>query len=98
MSASSCNNVLTGDPELAAGFLVRQQNKLMFGCDCSCLDGHGAVAERQGGAAPPAAGAPAPRLAGKCIARETLTALKRLAQPDVFRKITWENGNRLLKL
>ena len=98
MSANSGNNFLTRDPEFAADFLVRHQNKLMFGCDCSCLDGHGAVAARQGGSAQPPAGAPVPRLAGKCIARETLTALKRLAQPDVFRKITWENGNRLLKL
>jgi predicted TIM-barrel fold metal-dependent hydrolase len=97
MSANSCNNFLTRDPEFAAGFLVRHQNKLMFGCDCSCLDGHGTAAPRQGGGAQAAAGPP-PRLAGKCIARETLTALKRLAQPEVFRKITWENGNRLLKL
>ncbi len=33
---------------------------------------------------------------GRCIARATLTTLKKLASPAVFRKITWENGNRLL--
>ena len=97
MSANSGNNFLTRDPEFAASFLVRHQSKLMFGCDCSCLDGHGAAAPRQDGAGQAPAG-PLPRLAGKCIARETLTALKRLAQPEVFRKIMWENGNRLLKL
>jgi uncharacterized protein len=98
MSANSCNNFLTRDPEFAAGFLVRHQNKLMFGCDCSCLDGHGTAAPRQGGPGAQAAAGPQPRLAGKCIARATLTALKRLARPEVFGKITWENGNRLLKL
>jgi len=98
MSANSCNNFLNRDPDFAAGFLVRHQNKLMFGSDCACLDGRGTVAARQGGA-PPGAGTPAPRpLAGKCIARETLTALKHLTSPDVFRKITWENGTRLLRM
>ena len=33
---------------------------------------------------------------GRCIARATLTTLKKLASPAVFRKITWENGSRLL--
>jgi predicted TIM-barrel fold metal-dependent hydrolase len=32
---------------------------------------------------------------GRCIARATLTQLKKLAAPDVFRKIVWENGTRL---
>jgi uncharacterized protein len=79
MSANSCNNFLNRDPEFAAGFLIRHQNKLMFGSDCGCADGRG------GGT-------------GRCIARETLTALKKLAAPDVFRKITWQNGTRLLRL
>ena len=77
MSANSSNNFLNRDPEFAAGFLVRHQNKLMFGSDCSCPDGRGTV---------------------RCVARETLTALKKLASADVFRKVTWENGTRLLKL
>ena len=77
MSANSGNNFLNRDPEFAAGFLVRHQNKLMFGSDCSCPDGRGTV---------------------RCVARETLTALKKLASADVFRKVTWENGTRLLKL
>jgi predicted TIM-barrel fold metal-dependent hydrolase len=98
MSANSCNNFLNRDPDFAAAFLVRHQNKLMFGSDCGCADGRGTPASRQGQpAAAAAAGPPRPN-AGKCIARETLTALRKLASPEVFRKITWENGTRLLKL
>src|SRR5204862_2311881 len=48
MSANSCNNFLNRDPEFAVAFLVRHQNKLMFGSDCSCLDGRGTVAAREG--------------------------------------------------
>jgi predicted TIM-barrel fold metal-dependent hydrolase len=79
MSANSGNNFLNRDPEFAAGFLVRHQNKLMFGSDCPCPDGRGGTS-------------------GRCIARATLTMLKTLAPPDVFRKIVWENGTRLLKM
>jgi predicted TIM-barrel fold metal-dependent hydrolase len=96
MSANSCNNFLNRDPEFAAGFLLRHQDKLMFGSDCSCLDGRGTTAAR-GGAPGPNAPPPSP-LAGKCVARETLTALKKLAPPEVFRKIAWGNANRLLRL
>ena len=74
MSANSANNFLTRDPEFAADFLRRHQDKLMFGSDCSCPDGSGRV---------------------RCIARETLTALTKLAPPDVFRKITWANAHRV---
>jgi predicted TIM-barrel fold metal-dependent hydrolase len=79
MSANSANNFLNRDPEFAAAFLVRHQNKLMFGSDCPCPDGRGGAS-------------------GRCIARATLTMLKKLAPADVFRKIVWENGTRLLKL
>jgi predicted TIM-barrel fold metal-dependent hydrolase len=82
MSANSGNNFLNRDPEFAARFLERHQNKLMFGSDCSCADGRGTSGR---GAA-----------AGRCIARATLTMLKKLAPADQFRKIVWENGNRVL--
>ena len=85
MSANSCNNALNRDPDFMAGFLARHQNKLMFGCDCTCSDGRG------GGQTNPSS-----RLHGKCIARETLAAVQRMAQPEVFRRIRWENGTRLL--
>jgi predicted TIM-barrel fold metal-dependent hydrolase len=79
MSANSANNFLNRDPEFAAKFLERHQNKLMFGSDCPCPDGRGGTT-------------------GRCVARATLTALKKLASPNVFRKITWENSTRLLKV
>ncbi len=79
MSANSGNNFLNRDPEFAAGFLERHQNKLMFGSDCACADGRGGSS-------------------GRCIARATLTALKKLTTPGVFRKITWENGSRVIAL
>jgi len=34
----------------------------------------------------------------KCIARETLTLMARMASPAVFRQIAWENGVKLLKI
>jgi predicted TIM-barrel fold metal-dependent hydrolase len=85
LSANSGRNALTRDPEFAASFVVRHKTKLMFGSDCMCRDGRGAGQQR---------GA----MAGKCIARETLTALKTLAPPDLFRTIAWDNGMKLLKI
>jgi predicted TIM-barrel fold metal-dependent hydrolase len=85
MSANSCNNALNRDPEFMTGFLKRHQDKLMFGCDCSCSDGRGGGTTN-----------PSPRLHGKCIARETLSAVRKMSPPDVFAKIRWGNGTRLL--
>ena len=85
MSANSCNNALNRDPDFMAGFLDRHQDKLMFGCDCPCSDGRGGGQTN-----------PSPRLHGKCIARETLAAVQKMSKPEVFRKIRWENGTKLL--
>jgi predicted TIM-barrel fold metal-dependent hydrolase len=79
LSANSGNNFLTRDPDFAARFIDRHQDKLTFGSDCTCSDGRGAGT-------------------GRCIARSTLTQLKRLATQEVFRKIVWENGPRILKI
>jgi predicted TIM-barrel fold metal-dependent hydrolase len=87
MSASSCNNALNRDPEFMTGFLARHQDKLIFGCDCSCSDGRGGGQTN-----------PSPRLHGKCIARETLATIQRMSKPEVFRKLRWENGTKLLGL
>jgi predicted TIM-barrel fold metal-dependent hydrolase len=87
LAATSGRNFLARDPEFAADFLKRHQNKLMFGSDCFCTDGRGTGQTN-----------PLPLIAGKCVARETLTALKQLTPPDVFRKLTWDNAMRLLKL
>ena len=88
MSAVSGNNAMARDREFADDFLKRHQDKLLFGSDCSCRDGHGAGYDN------PAA----PRMAGKCVARETLTVLKRSASPAVFQKIVWGNAHTLLRI
>ena len=66
LSANSGNNMLSRDPAFTTDFLRRHQNKLLFGSDCACTDGHGGGVSQ--GNNPGAA-----RLAGKCVARETLT-------------------------
>ena len=91
LSANSGNNAMSRDPEFTADFLKRHQDKLFFGSDCSCTDGHGAGVSQANNPA-------ASRLAGKCVARETLTVLKKSASPDVFRKIVWDNAHRLLRI
>ena len=46
ISANSGNNFLTRDPEFAARFIERHQNKLVFGSDCPCPDGRGGATGR----------------------------------------------------
>ena len=99
LDAGSGINALHRDPEFPRGFLVKHQDKLMFGSDCGCTDGHGAGG--RGGAPTPSGNNDNPLatlVRGKCLARVQLTQLKELTSPDVFRKITWENGRRLVKL
>ncbi len=91
LSANSGNNALSRDPEFTADFLMRHQDKLLFGSDCGCSDGRGAGASQANNPA-------AARIAGKCVARETLGVLKRSAPPPVFQKITWGNAHRLLRI
>ena len=85
LSANSGQNALQRDLDFAAALLVRHRHKLMFGSDCGCRDGHGKDQ-------------PQPTPVGKCVARETLATLKRLASPELFRQITWENGHKLLRI
>ena len=91
LSANSGNNMLSRDPAFTADFLRRHQRKLLFGSDCGCSDGHGGGVSQ--GNNPAAA-----RLAGKCVARETLTVLKRATPADIFRQITWDTARALLKI
>jgi len=91
LSANSGNNMLSRDATFTRELLARHQDKLMFGSDCACSDGHGAGISQ--GNNPAAA-----RMVGKCVARETLTVLKRSASDEVFRKITWGNVHKLLKV
>ena len=74
LSANSGNNALSRDPEFTPGFLERHQDKLIFGSDCACSDGKGGGVSQ--GNNPTAA-----RMAGKCVARETLSLLKRTTSP-----------------
>jgi uncharacterized protein len=87
LAAYSGRNFLARDTGFAADFLKRYQNKLLFGSDCFCQDGKGKGQTN-----------PFPLMKDKCIARETLTALKQLTAPDVFKKVTWDNAHRLLRL
>jgi len=59
----------------------------MFGSDCPCRDGNGAGQVSQ-----------EKWIKDKCVARETLAALKQLATPELFRRITWTNGVKLMKI
>lgn len=91
MSANSCNNALSRDPDFSRGFVARHQDKLIFGSDCSCTDGNGGGVSQNNNPE-------ASRLAGKCVARATLGLSKQIATPVVFRKITWENGTRVFQI
>jgi predicted TIM-barrel fold metal-dependent hydrolase len=91
LSANSGNNALSRDPEFTADFLKRHQDKLLFGSDCSCSDGHGGGVSQSNNPA-------AARLAGKCVARETLSLLGRSTSDDVRQKIVWGNVHRLLRI
>jgi predicted TIM-barrel fold metal-dependent hydrolase len=88
LSAVSGNTAMARDAAFTADFLKRHQDKLLFGSDCSCGDGHGA------GYSNPAA----PQMAGKCVARETLSVLKRSTSPALFQKIVWGNVHGLLRI
>lgn len=91
MSANSGNNALSRDPEFTAGFLVRHQDRLLFGSDCGCTDG-------KGGGTAQANNPGASRLAGKCVARETLALLQKSASPALFRKLVSDNAHKLLRI
>ena len=91
MSANSGNNAMSRDPVFTTDFLKRHQDKLIFGSDCGCTDGHGGGVSQ--GNNPTAA-----RMAGKCVARETLGLLKRSTAPEVFQKIVWGNAHKLLRI
>ena len=91
LSANSGNNALSRDAEFTHAFLARHQDKLIFGSDCSCTDGKGGGISQNKNPV-------ASRMAGKCVARETLALLKRSASPAVFRKLTWANGHRVWEI
>ena len=91
LAANSGNNALSRDPAFTAGFLRRHEDKLIFGSDCACTDGKGGGVSQGGNPG-------ASRLAGKCVARETLGLLQKTVSPAAFRKLTWENAHKVYKL
>lgn len=91
LSANSGNNAMSRDAAFTADFLKRHRDKLLFGSDCSCTDGRGGGVSQNNNPA-------AARMAGKCVARETLSLLKRSTGADVFRKIVWGNAHTLLRV
>ncbi len=91
LSANSGNNALSRDPAFTEGFLKRHESKLIFGSDCACSDGKGGGVSQAGNPA-------ASRLAGKCVARETLTLLRNTLASTAFRTVTWENAHRVYRL
>ena len=91
MSANSGNNAMSRDSEFTADFLTRHQDKLLFGSDCACADGHGGGVSQNNNPA-------AARMAGKCVARETLSLMKRSSSPAIFQKIVWGNVHKLLRI
>ncbi len=68
-----------------------EDDKLLFGSDCSCSDGHGGSVSQSNNPA-------AARLAGKCVARETLNLLKRSTSAEIFQKIAWGNAHTRLRI
>jgi predicted TIM-barrel fold metal-dependent hydrolase len=91
LASNSANNFLSRDPGFTRAFLKRHQDRLHFGSDCNCEDG-------KGGGAAQNSDRVAPRIRGKCVAQLTLGLLAASATPDVFRKLTWTNAHRLVKL
>jgi len=91
LSANSGNNAMSRDAAFTAGFLKRHQDKLLFGSDCSCADGHGGGVSQANNPA-------ATRLAGKCVARETLGLLRRATNASVFQKLVWGNAHKMLRI
>jgi predicted TIM-barrel fold metal-dependent hydrolase len=100
LSAYSCRNFLGRDPDFAAKFVERRRAKLMFGSDCRCRDGHGAGQRAELDPRQKWLGHSDERslIAGQCMARSTLAALKKMTSPAVFGQITWENGTKLYKI
>ena len=90
LSANSGNNALSRD---AASRAISWPDTRT-----SCSSAATAAAPTAAALASAQANNPAAsRLAGKCVARETLALLKRSTSPEVFRMLTWTNPRKLFK-
>ena len=82
---------MSRDPEFTADFLKRHQDKLLFGSDCGCGDGHGGGVSQNNN--------PAARTNGgevRC-ARDVERA-EAVDVARVFQKIVWGNAHKLLRI
>ena len=75
---------------------MRRQSETVRGSDfiisaSACRDGKGGGISQAGNPA-------ASRLAGKCVARETLALLRGALTPAAFRRVTWDNAHRIYGL
>lgn len=89
LASNSANNFLSRDSGFTRDFLKRHQDRLHFGSDCNCDDGRGHGAGQNNPSV-------APRMRGKCVARETLALLKASTTPEIFRKLVWTNAHRFV--
>jgi predicted TIM-barrel fold metal-dependent hydrolase len=75
LSAGSGLNALTRDEGFTREFIVRHQNKLVFGSDCSDSEGAGE----------------------KCIGSQTIATVRRLASPEIQRKLFSGNAKKVFR-
>jgi predicted TIM-barrel fold metal-dependent hydrolase len=76
LSAGSGLNALQRDEEHARQFIVRHQDKLLYGSDCNDHIGAGL----------------------KCSGSQQIAMLKKLAPPEIRKKLFWDNAARIIRL
>ena len=91
MSANSGNNAMSRDPEFTADFLEASSGQAVLR---ERLRLHRRPRRRRQPGNNPAAA----RMAGKCVARETLTSSSARLRPSVFQKLVWGNVHKLLRI
>ena len=70
--------------------MMHPQDKLLFGSDCGCSDGHGGYQPEQ---------QPCSRPTGRQVRRrETLSLLEQATSPDIFWKVVRGNVHSLLRI
>ena len=82
LDAKSGRTALSREPDFTIGFLERHKDKLMFGSDCPCTDGHGANNKDN---------------PNQCTARDNLTLILKYAKTADFRKIVYGNAANLYR-
>ncbi|MBM3734925.1 MAG: amidohydrolase [Acidobacteria bacterium] len=76
LSAGSGLNAMRRDEDHARGFIVRHQDKLIYGSDCNDKIG----------------------MTEKCSGSQQIATIRKLAAPDIQRKIFQDNARKIMKL